>query len=309
MNLTSEAGFRPQFPRCIKKMNRINSDIISKIVSYLCAQANFELRRDVLSALKSTYRKEKNLKPKKALGLIIANATIAKKENLAICQDTGLPVVFLEVGQNIQFTGGDLNRSIHKGIELGYRKASLRNSIVSDPLNRGRSKFSPGIIHVDFTKGNKLKITVLPKGFGCENKSALKMFNPTAGIDEIKRFIVETVKSAGPDACPPFVVGIGIGGTADVANLLAKKALLRKLKTKNLKLKTKTPCLAGRQENSKLEKELLVAINKLNIGPMGLGGRSTALAVNIETYPTHIAGLPVAVNISCHALRSVTKTI
>jgi len=274
-------------------MKKINVGKIVKTVSQLCAQANISLRPDVLSALKSAYHREKNSKSKKALGWIIANAQIAKKDKLAICQDTGLPIVFLEVGQNVQFIGGDLNKAIQKGIELGYKKANLRNSIIKDPLNRGGSKFSPGIIHVDFVKGSKLKITILPKGFGCENKSALKMFNPTAEIDEVKKFIINTVKSAGPNACPPFVVGVGIGGSADIAGLLAKKSLLRNLKAKK----------------SKLEKELLIRINKLNIGAMGLGGKITALAVNVKTYPTHIAGLPVAVNISCHALRSASRTI
>ncbi|MFC1709332.1 fumarate hydratase [Candidatus Omnitrophota bacterium] len=274
-------------------MKKINTNLISKVVSQLCAQANINLRPDVLSALKSAYRKERNSKSRKALGWIIANAQIAKKERLAICQDTGLPIVFLEVGQNIQFVGGDLNKAIQRGIESGYKKASLRNSIIRDPINRGSSKISPGIIHIDFVKGSRCKITLLPKGFGCENKSALKMFNPTADINEIKKFIIDVVKSAGADACPPYVIGVGIGGSADMVSLLAKRSLLKNLKTKK----------------SKLEKELLVKINKLNIGPMGLGGRATALAVNVSTCPTHIAGLPVAVNISCHALRSATKIL
>jgi fumarate hydratase subunit alpha len=213
-----------------------------------------------------------------------------------------LPVVFLEIGQDVQFVGGDLNKAVHKGIKLGYKKASLRNSIVLNPLERSNPKFSPGVIHIELIKGSRVKITVLPKGFGCENKSQLKMFNPTARVDEINKFIIEAVKSAGPNACPPYVVGVGMGGTADYASLLAKKALLRKLKTQSAKRKTKT-------QNLKLEKDLLVSINKLDIGPMGLGGKTTALAVNILTYPTHIAGLPVAVNISCHALRSATKIL
>lgn len=278
-------------------MKKVNTNLIAKTVGQLCEKANLELRSDVLAALKKSYPKEKNKRAKHALDLIIKNATIAKRERLAICQDTGLPIVFLEVGQNIQFVGGDLNKAIQKGIELGYKKASLRNSIIRDPLNRGRSKFSPGIIHTEIVKGSRLKITVLPKGFGCENKSALKMFNPTAEIDEIKKFIIDTVKSAGADACPPYVIGVGIGGTADYAGLLAKKALLKKLVAKRYTLCTK------------LESNLLKEINKLNIGPMGLGGKTTALVVNIETYPTHIAGLPVAVNISCHALRSATRTL
>lgn len=274
-------------------MKKIDVNTISKTVSQLCAQANISLRPDVLSALNSAYKREKSPRSKKALGWIVANAQVARRDKMAICQDTGLPIVFLQVGQNIQFVGGDLNKAIQKGIELGYKEASLRNSIVQDPLNRGSSKFTPGIIHVDFVKGSKLKITVLPKGFGCENKSALKMFNPTAEIREVKKFIIETVKSAGPNACPPFVVGVGIGGSSDMACLLAKKALLKNIKAKK----------------SKLERDLLLNINKLNIGAMGLGGKTTALSVNIEIYPTHIAGLPVALNISCHALRSASRTI
>ncbi len=254
------------------------------------------MRKDVLSALKSAYQKETNSRAKEMLKTIIENADIAKKEKLAICQDTGLPVVFAEIGQNVRIIG-DLNKAINKGIDLGYKNAYLRNSVIGDPLLRGKSKYSPAVIHIDLVKGNKLKLTVLPKGFGCENKSQMKMFNPTAGIKEIKDFIVKVVKDAGPDACPPYVVGIGIGGTADLATLLAKKALIKKLNAKRYSL------------YAKLEKDLLKHINKLNIGPMGLGGKTTALAVNIETYPTHIAGLPVAVNISCHALRSATKII
>ncbi|MDP2939543.1 MAG: fumarate hydratase [Candidatus Omnitrophota bacterium] len=280
----------------------INTNTVTKIVSQLCAEANFSLRRDVLSALKSAYRKETNSKAKRMLKAIIDNAAIARKERLAICQDTGLPCVFVEIGQNVRIIG-DLKRAINKGIEIGYKKASLRNSIIADPLFRGKSKYSPAVIHIDIVKGNKLKLTVLPKGFGCENKSQLKMFNPTVSLDEIKKFIIEAVKAAGPDACPPFVVGVGIGGTADYAMYLAKKALLKKL------IRLPGYPVTRLSGTRKLELDSLKAINKLSIGPMGLGGKTTALAVNIETYPTHIAGLPVAVNISCHALRSATKTI
>jgi len=276
-------------------MRVVRAEKVRNTVADLCIQANLLLRRDVLSALKSALLKEKNRRAKDILKAIIGNAKIAGQERVAICQDTGMPVVFLEIGQDVKIIG-DLRAAVNKGVELGYKKGSLRNSIVSDPLLRGTAKYSPAVIHTDIVKGAKLKITVLPKGFGCENKSCLKCFKPTAGINEIKKFIVDCVRSAGPDACPPYVVGVGIGGTADYASLLAKKALLRKLKTHNSKLKT-------------LEKELLIEINKLNIGPMGLGGRTSALAVNIETYPTHIAGLPVAVNISCHALRSAGKII
>jgi fumarate hydratase subunit alpha len=195
---------------------------------------------------------------------------------------------------------GDLKSAINKGVELGYKRGFLRNSIIRDPLLRVKSGYQPAIIHIDMAKGNRLKLTVLPKGFGCENKTQVKMFNPTAKTDEIKKFILDVVKNAGPDACPPFIIGIGIGGTADYACFLAKKALLRKVKGQKSTVANRI---------SKLEKDILKEINKLNIGPMGLGGKTTALAVNIKTYPTHIAGLPVAVNISCHALRSASAAL
>ena len=273
-------------------MRTIKAETISNVISELCIKANTVLRGDVLTALKMALRKEKNKRAKDILEKIIRNSQVAKKESLAICQDTGLPCVFVELGQDIRITG-DLKQAINKGIEAGYRRGYLRNSVVLDPLSRGKSGFSPAVIHIDMVKGSRLALTVIPKGFGCENKTQLKMLRPTAKIAEIKKFIVEVVKTAGPDACPPYIVGVGIGGSADYAAFLAKKALLRKIIRKI----------------SKLEKELLIQINKLNIGPMGLGGKTTALAVNIQTYPTHIAGLPVAVNISCHALRSASKKI
>jgi fumarate hydratase subunit alpha len=280
-------------------MKIIKAQKITETVRELCIRANLELRDDVLSAIKLARGKEKNRRAKHILKAIIDNAAIARKEKLAICQDTGLPSVFIALGQDLKIEG-DLQKAVHKGIEEGYRKGYLRNSVIRDPIKRSKSFYSPGIIHLDLVRGNKIKITVVPKGFGCENKTQLKMFNPTAKIEEIKKFIVDAVSSAGPDACPPYVVGVGIGGTADFASLLAKKALLRKLNTQYSKLNT---------QNSKLECDLLREINKLNIGPMGLGGKTTALAVNIESYPTHIAGLPVAVNISCHALRGATLTL
>ena len=276
-------------------MKVIKAEKITKAVADLCVKANCALRRDVLAGLKSAYKTENNLKARKALEAIIKNAGIAQKENLAICQDTGLPVVFIEIGQDIKISG-DLKKAVINGVSLGYKKGNFRESIVQDPLARGKSSYKGAIIHADIVRGNKLKITVLPKGFGCENKSQLKMFNPTVNPDEIKKFIISAVKASGPDACPPYVVGVGIGGSADYAGLLAKKALLREIKTRNSKVKT-------------LESDLLKEINKLNIGPMGLGGKATCLAVNIETYPTHIAGLPVSVNISCHALRSASLTL
>jgi len=286
-------------PSLIKVMRVIKAERITKLVSDLCGQANIALRKDVLQALRSTYLRENNKRAKEILRAIIRNALIARKEKLAICQDTGLPCVFVELGQDVRITG-DLKKAINEGVELGYRRSFLRDSIIKDPLSRTKPGYQPAVIHIDIVKGKKVKLTVLPKGFGCENKTQLKMFNPTAKIEEIKKFIVDTVKTAGADACPPYIVGVGIGGTADYACFLAKKALLRKVKSKKAK---------GKSYIYKLEQDLLKEINRLNIGPMGLGGKTTALGINIETYPTHIAGLPVAVNISCHALRSATKII
>jgi len=276
-------------------MKKIKAVQITKAVMELVKRANFSLRKDVWTALRKAYVGEKNSRAKNILKAVLDNTAYAKKENLAICQDTGMPIVFVQLGQNLKIFG-NLKAAINKGIEAGYKKYCLRNSIVADPLLRGKSGFSPGIVHLDVVLGDKMKITLLPKGFGCENKSQLKMFKPTCGIEEIKKFIIDTVKNAGADACPPYVIGVGIGGTADYASLLAKKALLKKLTTYSLQLTT----------IQQLEKDLLLAINRLNIGPMGLGGQTTALAVNVLTYPTHIAGLPVAVNISCHALRSAS---
>lgn len=271
---------------------------IIQTINQLCIEANTLLKRDLISALKTAYKKETNLRSKNILKAILDNASLAKKQKLAICQDTGMPVIFLEIGQDVKIKG-DLKKLVNKGIELGYKRGSLRNSILGDPILRKEpSKYSPGIIHIDLVKGKNLKISVLPKGFGCENKTQMKMFNPTANLEEIKKFIIDVVKNAGPDACPPYVVGVGIGGTQDYASFLAKKALLRPINKRN-KL----------EHIAKLEKELFTKINKLNIGPMGLGGKTTTLAVNIETYPTHIAGLPVCVNLSCHALRLATKIL
>ncbi len=270
-------------------MRKITALKIKDALTQLCAEANFILRQDILIALRKAFKTEKSKRAKTILKAILDNAAYARKEKLAICQDTGMGVVFVEIGQGVNIVG-DLNAAINKGVEAGYKKYCLRNSIVRDPLLRGKALFSPCVIHIDIVKGDKIKLTLLPKGFGCENKSQLKMFKPTAKIEEIKKFVVEAVYNAGPDACPPYIVGVGIGATADYSSVLAKKALLRKISSKS----------------SKLEQDLLRQINKSKIGPMGLGGANTALAVRVQTYPTHIAGLPVSVNISCHALRSAS---
>jgi fumarate hydratase subunit alpha len=273
-------------------MRIIKAGKITEAVKRLCVEANIVLRKDVLKRLRLALSSEKNSRARNILKAIIENSRIADKQRLAICQDTGMACVFVELGQEVMVKG-DLNAAINNGVVSGYKSGYFRNSIIKDPILRGKPGYGPAVIHVDIVKGDKLKLFVLPKGFGSENKSRLKMFNPTASVKQIKEFIIDAVKAAGPDACPPYVVGVGIGGTADKAMVLAKKALLRDISV----------------SRGKLEKELLRDINNLKIGPMGLGGKTTALAVNIETYPTHIAGLPVAVNISCHATRSAAGVL
>lgn len=277
-------------------MRRIVANEITLAVRDACIRANTRLRRDVLFKLKEAHAKETNSMAKRVLEAIIENANIAGKEKLAICQDTGLPYVFVEMGQSV-LVSGDIKKAVNKGIAEGYEKGCFRDSVVRDPLLRGKPAFYPGIIHFDIVSGDKIKMIVLPKGFGSENKSQVKMFNPTAATSEIKKFVVESIKSAGPEACPPYIVGVGIGGTADYAMMLAKKALLKNIAHDK------------RGRVSQLEKGLLEDINRLNIGPMGLGGKCTCLGVNILTSPTHIAGLPVGVNISCHALRSAVVVL
>ena len=280
-------------------MRKVNARKIRDAVARLAIEANLFLREDVLSALKNAYSKEKVSRAKKILKALVENAAIASSEKIPICQDTGMATVFLEVGQNVIIIGGDLSKTINKGIAEGYKKGFLRKSVVFDPLLRVNTKDNtPAVIHTKIVPGSKIKITVVPKGFGSENKSITNMFRPTDGADKIERFILEAVKKAGPDACPPYIIGVGIGGTLDKACLLAKEALLRRIDKRN-----------PRRHIAKLESGLLKKINRLNIGPMGLGGKATCLGLNIEVYPTHIAGLPVCVSISCHATRSASITL
>ena len=280
-------------------MRKIYTREITNAVAGLCIEANTNLRSDVYKAIAVSLAREGNKRARRILRALLDNADCARKFKLAICQDTGLPQVFVQLGQQVLLCGGDFLKAINKGIEAGYRKGCLRSSIIAHPLKRKvKPAFSPGVVHIDMVKGRHISLTVLPKGFGCENKSMVRMFNPTESIDAIRGFIVSAVKQAGAAACPPFIVGVGIGGGADQAALLAKKALLRPINRKN-----PDKLLAN------LEKRLLKEINQLGIGPMGLGGKTSALGVNILTHPTHIAGLPVAVNISCHALRSATKRL
>ena len=266
----------------------MTNDKLREKIKELTARAGFELPDDVLGLLKKAYAAENNKKAKQALGWILDNAGIARKYKLAICQDTGLPVVFVEASK----LSASQIKAIEDGLAAGYQAAYLRPSMV-DPLKRDRPSYRGSKIQIDFDPAiSGIKISLLPKGFGSENKSQVKMFNPTASLAAIEDFVVEAVKKAGPEACPPFVVGVGIGSTSDGCLLLAKKALLGDLGKNN-----------PDKELRNLEQRLLKKINALNIGPMGLGGKTTALAVKILKAPTHIAGLPVGVNISCHALR------
>jgi fumarate hydratase subunit alpha len=280
-------------------MREISVQKIKEIVTDLCLKANYELRKDVLKALKASLKKEKSARSANMIKAIIENAKVAKKKRIAICQDTGFVSVYVELGSSVVLSGGDLADAINKGVEEAYKKGYLRKSVVNSPFIRKNTLTNtPALIHVDLVEGDRVKITVSPKGFGSENKSSIKMFKPTASWEQVKEFILDAVKKAGPDACPPVILGIGIGGTFDHAAYMAKKALLRHLGGRNPK-----------RYLNVLEKELLRSINALNIGPMGMGGKTTVLGVNIEEFPTHIAGLPVAVSVSCHATRSAEKIL
>jgi fumarate hydratase subunit alpha len=274
-------------------MRDINVSEITKAIRKLCMDANYFLSDDVKKKLKEAYDNETFDIAKDVLSKLIINADIAKNENVPMCQDTGVTCVFIEIGQEVHITGGSLEDAINQGVREGYEDGYLRKSVVKDPLNRvNTNDNTPAMIYYDVVSGDKLKIKVSPKGFGSENMSKLKMLKPSDGVEGVKDFILEVVKQAGPNPCPPIIVGVGIGGTFDKAATIAKKSLLRPTIERN-----SNPYYA------ELEIELLDKINKLGIGPQGFGGKATALAVNIEYFPTHIAGLPVAVNISCHATR------
>ncbi|HEX3033098.1 MAG TPA: fumarate hydratase [Bacillota bacterium] len=274
-------------------MRNIAVETIRDTVASLCQEANFYLGEDVRRALSQANVQEESGLGKNILAQLLENADIAKDEQVPICQDTGFALVFVEIGQEVHIVGGELEKAIHEGVAKGYQEGYLRKSMVSDPLERENTgDNTPAIIHFKVVSGDKLKITVAPKGGGSENMSAIKMLKPSDGWKGARDFVVSTVQQAGSNPCPPIVVGVGIGGTFEKAAILAKESLLRDLGSPNADPNT-----------AKLEKELLNEINKLGIGPQGLGGRTTALAVHINTFPTHIASLPVAVNINCHATR------
>ena len=280
-------------------MREVEVSRLTDVIEKLCIEANEHLPEDVKCAIKTCRACEDGEIAKGILDNIIENFDIADNENVPICQDTGMACVFLEIGQDVHFVGGDLTDAINEGVRRGYDKGYLRKSVVKDPVRRGNTgDNTPAMIYTEIVPGDKVKITVGPKGFGSENMSQIRMFKPSAGLQGIKDFILEVVETAGPNPCPPMVVGVGIGGTFDKCALLAKKALTRNVEEES-------PVEYVRE----LEREMLDKINRLGIGPGGLGGKQTALAINIETYPTHIAGLPVAINICCHVNRHIIREV
>jgi fumarate hydratase subunit alpha len=281
-------------------MRTIDVAKIKDAVRELCLEANFALRKDILKALKKAVSRETNPRAKGILRSIIENAKIARHKRIAICQDTGMAAIYLEIGQDAALTGGDLKDGVNEGVAEAYRKGYLRKSVAADPLGtrKNTGTNTPAVIHIDIVPGDKVRIAASPKGFGSENKSRIKMFLPTCSVEEIKEFVLDTVRETGPDACPPLVLGIGIGGTFETAACLAKKALLRPVDVRN-----------PSRHIAALERELLKEVNTLKIGPMGLGGKTTCLGVNILDFPMHITGLAAAVNVSCHATRSAEKVL
>ena len=277
----------------------IQTEEITRNIKEMCIEANHFLAEDMEHAMKKATEEEKSELGKKILLQLQENLKIAGEEMIPICQDTGMAVVFLEIGQDVHLVGGDLTEAVNEGVRRGYVDGFLRKSVVGDPLLRVNTKDNtPAIIHTEIVPGDKVKITVSPKGFGSENKSRIFMLTPADGVEGVKKAILTAVNDAGPNACPPMVVGVGIGGTFEKCALLAKKALLR-----NVSERSELPHIRA------LEEELLETINKSGIGPGGLGGSTTALAVNINTYATHIAGLPVAINICCHVNRHAVREI
>ena len=280
-------------------MREVNVSIITDNIKEMCIEANHFLTDDMKNFFENAVKNEESALGKQVLGQLEENLKIAGEDMIPICQDTGMAVVFINVGQDVHLTGGDITDAINEGVRRGYVDGYLRKSVVKDPIYRENTKDNtPAVIHFNIVPGDKVDITVAPKGFGSENMSRVFMLKPADGIEGVKEAILTAVKDAGPNACPPMVVGVGIGGTFEKCAYLAKKALTRDL---NEESPVEYVC--------DLEKEMLEKINKLGIGPGGLGGTQTALAINIETYPTHIAGLPVAVNICCHVNRHSHRVI
>ncbi len=280
-------------------MREIQASEITKNIKEMCIQANHNMSTDMKKALNNAKETEESELGKQILSQLQTNLDIAENEMIPICQDTGMAIIFVEIGQEVHLVGDTYENAINEGVRQGYIEGYLRKSVVKDPIYRENTKDNtPAIIHYNMVAGDKIKITVAPKGFGSENMSKVYMLKPADGIEGVKKAILTAVKEAGPNACPPMVVGVGIGGDFEKSAIMAKKALTRELNEQ------------PKEEYVKeLEKEMLSKINETGIGPAGLGGKNTALAVNIETYPTHIAGLPVAINICCHVNRHITREI
>ena len=280
-------------------MRNVEVEEITKNIKEMCIEANHFLSEDMKEVFKKAVASEKSPLGCQILGQLEENLKIAGEDMIPICQDTGMAVIFIKVGQEVHFEGGSLTEAINEGVRQGYVEGYLRKSVVKDPIYRENTKDNtPAIIHYEIVEGDQIDITVAPKGFGSENMSRVFMLKPADGIEGVKEAILTAVRDAGPNACPPMVVGVGIGGTFEKCALMAKHAL-----TRDLREESPVPYVR------ELEKEMLEKINKLGIGPGGLGGSTTAMAVNIETYPTHIAGLPMAVNICCHVNRHVHRVI
>ena len=275
-------------------MRTIDASQITEAIAKLAVDANYYLSDDMRCALETAKEQEESPLGKAIIGQLVENACIARDEQVPICQDTGMAVIFMEIGQDVHIAGGSLSDAVNAGVAKGYTEGYLRKSVVAEPLfnRKNTGNNTPAVLHTTIVPGDKIKIVLAPKGFGSENMSALKMYKPSDGLPAIKKFLVDTIFNAGPNPCPPIVVGIGIGGTMEKAAFLAKKALIRPVNQRN-----------SHPEYAKLEQEFLSLVNQTGVGAQGLGGRITALAVNIEYYPTHIAGLPVAININCHATR------
>lgn len=277
----------------------VNTELLTENIKEMCIQANHYLAPDMEKAMREAYDKESKPLAKQILGQLLENLDIAGEDMIPICQDTGMAVVFLKIGQDVHFEGGSVEEAVNEGVRRGYEEGYLRKSVVGDPLLRVNTKDNtPAVIHYEIVPGDQVEITLAPKGFGSENMSKICMLKPADGAEGVKEVILNTVREAGPNACPPVVVGVGIGGTFEKAAILAKKALTREIGTHSPLPHIK-----------EMEEELLAKINEIGLGPAGLGGDTTALAVNINTYATHIAGLPVAVNMCCHVNRHIVRTI
>ncbi len=280
-------------------LREIPVDRVTEKIKDMCIEANYFLSKDMKAAVQTAADMERSELGQRVMSQLVENLYIAGEEMIPICQDTGMAVIFLEVGQDVHFVDGDLLTAVNEGVRQGYDEGYLRKSVVSDPLIRKNTRDNtPAVLYTEIVPGNRVKITVAPKGFGSENKSRIFMLKPSDGVEGVEKAVLKAVRDAGPDACPPMVIGVGIGGTFEQCALLAKKALLRDVGDS-----------AEEAHIRRMEKELLERVNRLGIGPAGLGGKTTALALKINVAPTHIAGLPVAVNICCHANRHCTGII